>query len=661
MTDRVRRIYRQIQAVVISPQSFFVRNQTVERPVDIVAESCEKDLQRGIWIMKKISSYIWDYKFSYLGAIASLLIAVTLDMMGPRLMALVVDDVIVGGNIAELKYLLLGFLGVGIGRCVFQYVKEYTFDKNGIRISADMRRDLFRHVQGLSADFFDRTNTGELMARVKEDIDRIWDAIGYVGMLLIEVIYHTSIILISMYLLNWKLALLPTAAMVMCGTIALLMERKLGQVYEEISEENARLNTVAEENLAGVRTVKAFAREKHEIGKFLSHNKRYYELNMQQSRVFVRYYPFFSVVSKVLPILTILVGGGFVIKGQMTLGQMTAFVEYSTNIVWPMEMLGWLTNSFSAAVASNKKVRKIYEEKPTITENAEPVRIEQVAGKVCFDHVSFHKADMYEILHDISFTVEAGRTLGIMGATGAGKTSIVQLLQRMYDATEGAIYLDDVNIKELSLEQLRTSVSYVMQDVFLFSDTINDNIKLGKKERLDFKTVRRASVQAQASDFIERMEETYDTVIGERGVGLSGGQKQRISIARALAKRDPILVLDDSTSALDMETEQMIQQTLRELEGTTKIIIAHRISAVRHADEIIVLENGSIAERGTHEELLAKRGLYFETYESQYGDMDTAAILQQTINLLPETGNSKETVTEAEKQKGGETYGSQLI
>ncbi len=611
--------------------------------------------------MKKISSYIWDYKFSYLGAIASLLIAVTLDMMGPRLMALVVDDVIVGGNITELKYLLLGFLGVGIGRCVFQYVKEYTFDKNGIRISADMRRDLFRHVQGLSADFFDRTNTGELMARVKEDIDRIWDAIGYVGMLLIEVIYHTSIILISMYLLNWKLALLPTAAMVMCGTIALLMERKLGQVYEEISEENARLNTVAEENLAGVRTVKAFAREKHEIGKFLSHNKRYYELNMQQSRVFVRYYPFFSVVSKVLPILTILVGGGFVIKGQMTLGQMTAFVEYSTNIVWPMEMLGWLTNSFSAAVASNKKVRKIYEEKPTITENAEPVRIEQVAGKVCFDHVSFHKADMYEILHDISFTVEAGRTLGIMGATGAGKTSIVQLLQRMYDATEGAIYLDDVNIKELSLEQLRTSVNFVMQDVFLFSDTINDNIKLGKKERLDFKTVRRASVQAQASDFIERMEETYDTVIGERGVGLSGGQKQRISIARALAKRDPILVLDDSTSALDMETEQMIQQTLRELEGTTKIIIAHRISAVRHADEIIVLENGSIAERGTHEELLAKRGLYFETYESQYGDMDTAAILQQTINLLPETGNSKETVTEAEKQKGGETYGSQLI
>lgn len=575
--------------------------------------------------MKKISSYIWEYKIPYLIAIASLLAAVTLDMLSPRLTARVVDDVIVGGNIGELKYLLLGFLGIGLGRCVFQYVKEYTFDKNGAKISGDMRRDLFRHIQGLSADFFDRNNTGELMARVKEDIDRIWDAMGYVSMLLIEVIYHTSIILVCMYMLNWKLALIPTAAMLLCGSFAVIMERRLGQVYEEISEENAVLNTVAEENLAGVRTVKAFAREKFEIGKFLSHNKRYYDLNMEQSKVFVRYYPCFTVVTKVLPLLTILVGGKFVIDGEMTLGQMTAFVEYSNNIVWPMEMLGWLTNSFSAAVASNKKIKKIYEEKPSVVELTDPVRIEKVAGKVCFDHVSFHKADQYEILHDISFTVEAGRTLGIMGATGAGKTSIVQLLQRMYDVTDGAVYLDDVNIKELSLEQLRTSVSFVMQDVFLFSDTINDNIKLGKKEYIDFKTVRKASTQAQASGFIERMDEAYDTVIGERGVGLSGGQKQRISIARALSKRDPILVLDDSTSALDMETEQLIQQTLKTLENTTKIIIAHRISAVRHADEIIVLEGGSIAERGTHEELLAKRGLYYETYESQYGDMQEEA------------------------------------
>ncbi|MCH5251013.1 MAG: ABC transporter ATP-binding protein [Lachnospiraceae bacterium] len=569
--------------------------------------------------MKKLSSYIWEYRVPYLIAIISLIIAVTLDMLSPQLMAHVVDDVIVGGNISELKYLLLGFLGIGLGRCIFQYAKEYTFDVNGIKISGNMRRDLFRHIQSLSADFFDKTNTGELMARVKEDIDRIWDAMGYVSMLLIEVIYHTSIILVCMYMLNWKLALIPTAAMLLCGSIAVIMEHKLGHVYEEISEENATLNTVAEENLAGVRTVKAFAREKYEISKFLSHNKRYYDLNMEQSKVFVRYYPCFTVVTKVLPLLTILVGGKFVIDGEMTLGQLTAFVEYSNNIVWPMEMLGWLTNSFSAAVASGKKIKKIYEEKSSIVESDNAVQLEKVSGKICFDHVSFHKEDMYEILHDISFTVEAGRTLGIMGATGAGKTSIVQLLQRMYDATDGTIYLDDVDIKKLSLKQLRTSISYVMQDVFLFSDTINENIKLGKKDYIGYKTVRRASVQAQASEFIERMEDTYETVIGERGVGLSGGQKQRISIARALAKKDPVLVLDDSTSALDMETEHLIQQTLKTLENTTKIIIAHRISAVRNADEIIVLDNGAIAERGTHEELLAKRGLYYETYQSQYG------------------------------------------
>lgn len=601
--------------------------------------------------MKKLSSYIWEYKWSYLLALMSLFIAVTLDMLAPRLTAHVVDDVIVGGNIGELKYLLLGFLGIGLGRCIFQYIKEYTFDINGSRISGNMRRDLFRHVQSLSADFFDRTNTGELMARIKEDIDRIWDALGYVSMLLIEVAYHTVIILVCMYMLNWKLALIPTLAMILCGSIAVIMERKLGQVYEEISEENAALNTVAEENLAGVRTVKAFAREKYEIGKFLSHNQKYYDLNMEQSAVFVKYYPMFSVVTKVLPLLTILVGGKFVIDGEMTLGQMTAFVEYSTNIVWPMEMLGWLTNSFSSAVASNKKIKLIYREQPSVVEKAEPVRLDKVQGKICFDHVSFHKADLHEILHDISFTVEAGHTLGIMGTTGAGKTSIVQLLQRMYDATDGAIYLDDVDVKELSLEQLRTSVSYVMQDVFLFSETINENIKLGKKDYIDFKTVRKASTDAQASGFIERMEEQYDTVIGERGVGLSGGQKQRISIARALAKRDPILVLDDSTSALDMETEHLIQETLKTLEHTTKIIIAHRISAVRNADEIIVLENGAIAERGTHEELLAKGGLYYETYQSQYGSV---------MDTVPESGEMRSNDSMSQV-KGGVTDGSQFV
>ena len=555
--------------------------------------------------MKKLRTYIWEHKFAYIFAIASLIISVSLDMLSPQLTEHIIDDVILGGQMELLKYLLLGILGVGIGRCIFQYTKEFTFDVVGAHIACDMRKNIFNHIQSLSAEFFDRTGTGELMSRVKDDVDRVWDGLTYIGMLLIEVAIHTSIVLFCMYSLNAKLAVLPTIGMAIAALIAILMERKLGAVYEAISEENAVLNTVAEENLAGVRTVKAFAREKHEIAKFLSHNKKYYDLNMQQSKVFVKYYPYLSFITKLLPILVLLLGGYFTIQGEMTLGELSAFVVYSMNIVWPMEMLGWLTNGFSAAIASNQKLQKIYQVKPTITEIESPVILPAVKGKIEFDHVSFHKADMHEILHDISFTVQPGRTIGIMGATGAGKSSIIYLLQRLYDATDGTIRVDDVSVRDMSLTQLRSSISLVMQDVFLFSDTILENVKLGKKDVVDLQRANQASKDAQASNFIERMEKQYDTVIGERGVGLSGGQKQRITIARALAKKTPILVLDDSTSALDMETEQSIHETLLQLPDTTKIII---------------LENGSIAERGTHDTLLAKKGLYYETYMAQYGE-----------------------------------------
>ena len=571
--------------------------------------------------MKKLHTYIWEHKWGYLLAVSSLLIAVSLDLMSPQFTKHIVDDVIVGGDIPKLKWLLLGILGIGVGRCIFQYVKEYMFDYLGSTIASDMRKNLFRHIQSLSAEFFDRTGTGELMARVKEDVDKIWDGISFVSMLLIEVTVHTIIILFWMYRLDWRLALIPTLSMGVCGAIAIVMEKKLGAVYEAISEENAALNTVAEENLAGVRTVKAFAREKYEIGKFLSHNKRYYDLNMQQSKVFVKYDPYFSLVTKVLPLITVMSGGYFVIHGEMTLGSLSAFLEYSNNIVWPMEMLGWLTNSASSAIASNRKIRKIYQEKPAVTEKAQPVIKERIAGKIEFSDVSFHKADDYEILKDVNFTVMPGKTVGIMGATGAGKSSIVYLLQRLYDVTGGSVKVDDTDVRDLSLKQLRSSISVVMQDVFLFSDSISENVKLGKRDSIDPETVRKAAADARANSFIERMDQKYDTVIGERGVGLSGGQKQRISIARALAKKNPILVLDDSTSALDMETEHLIQETLETLKDTTKIIIAHRISAVKKADEIIVLDAGQVKERGTHESLIAQKGLYYETYLAQYGDI----------------------------------------
>ena len=570
--------------------------------------------------MKQIRKYLWKHKWAYLVAMLSMIIAVSLDMLAPLVTRKVVDDVIIGGKMEVLKYCLLAFLGIGIGRCIFQYSKEYLFDITGSKVAVEIRRDVFNHVQGLSADFFDRTGTGELMARVKDDVDRIWDAASYVSMLLIEVALHTGIVLFCMYRLNWRLAIIPTVAMIVCACIALVMERKLGSIYEEISEENAALNTVAEENLAGVRTVKAFAREKYEIGKFLKHNNRYYELNMKQSKVFVRYYPYFGVITKILPLLTVLIGGYEVIYQGLSLGTLSAFVEYSNNIVWPMEMLGWLTNSISSAAASSKKLQKLCKEQPTVTEPEQPRVLEHISGKISFEDVSFHKADGHEILKHISFEAKPGQTVGIMGETGSGKSSLIYLLQRMYDVTGGCVKIDDVDVKEMSLQQLRSSISLVQQDVFLFSDTISENEKLGKHETVDYEMIKKASRDAQACEFIERMEEQYETVIGERGVGLSGGQKQRISIARALAKQAPILILDDATSALDTETERAIEQTLEQMAQMTRLIITHRISAVRNADLILVLEDGEIKERGTHAQLMEQQGLYYRTYQIQYGE-----------------------------------------
>lgn len=576
--------------------------------------------------MKKIRTYLWEHKLAFGLAILAMIISISLDMLSPKLTQSMIDDVLLGGHMDLLTPLLLAYAGVGVGRFIFQYVKEYTFDLTGSKIAAQIRRAVFCHVQSLSTEFFDRTGTGELMSRIKDDVDHIWDGLTYVGMLMIEVIIHTSIVLFCMYSLNWKLAILPTIGMAASAAIAIYMEHRLDSVYESISEENATLNTVAEENLAGVRTVKAFAREKYEIGKFLSHNQRYYELNMEQSNIFVKYHPYISLISKILPISVLLFGGVQVMQGKFTLGELSAFFAYSNNIVWPMEMLGWLTNSLSYAVASNRRIQKLYGEKPAVKDPETPVVLPSVKGQITFEHVSFHKADQHEILHDISFTVKPGKTVGIMGTTGAGKSSLIYLLQRLYDVTDGAIYLDGVNIKELSLHQLRGAMSFVMQDVFLFSDTILENVKLGKKDTLTLSSIKETSRRAQASSFIEKMESQYDTVIGERGIGLSGGQKQRITIARALARKAPVLVLDDSTSALDMETEQCIHDTLRELKDVTKIIIGHRISAVCHADEILILENGQIVERGTHDELLAKKGHYYQTFVAQYGVPESEVI-----------------------------------
>ncbi len=569
--------------------------------------------------MKKLSSYILHYWYAYLFAIVCLLLQVGLDMLAPQVTKSVIDDVIVGGKTELLMGLLFTLLGIGLGRAFFQYTKEFLFDISSMRIACDMRRNLFHHIETLSMRYFDRNNTGELMARVKDDVDKVWNGVGMIAMLIIEGSVHVIVVLYCMLTISPKLTFIPLAVMPIVGYIAVKMEKRLGEVYDEISEQNAELNTVAQENLAGVRTVKAFARENYEIEKFKKHNQKYYNLNMQQARTLAKYDPNISFLAKVQLVLIIIVGGILVTQGEISIGQLGAFSEYANNIIWPMEILGWLSNDLASALASNKKINRILAEQPEIKDSENLEVLEKLNGNLEFQNVNF-SLDGTEILKEVSFCLEQGKTIGIMGVTGSGKTSIVNLIERFYDISDGKILLDGIDIRQLPLETVRQSIAVVMQDVFLFSDTIRENVRLGQRATMSEETVREAVRSASAQGFIEKMTNQYETVIGERGVGLSGGQKQRISIARALAKKAPILILDDSTSALDMETEYEIQQELAALKNTTKVIIAHRISAVKYADEIIILEHGQVVERGTHQSLMEKKGFYYSTYEAQYGD-----------------------------------------
>ena len=617
--------------------------------------------------------YFKRYSFLYLIALLAMTAGTMLDQAAPLIVQHIIDDVLIAKKMEVLNFLLLSILGIGVGRCIFQYTKEYACDYAGSKIASEVRINLFQKIQSLSANFFDGINSGELMSRVKDDVDRIWDIAAFMGILMAEVFIRTVTTIIFMVRINWQLALIPIVGMIGSGVIAIMMEKQLDDLYGAVMQEGSEMNNTAAENLAGVRTVKAFAREGFEIAKFHKHNQKFYELNIDLSRVFVKYNPMIQTITRLLSVISLLLGGLIVMKGnplqggaKMSVGELIAFTQYVGGMIWPMEMLGWLTNGFSSAKASVKRLNKIYAELPDITENSELAKNTQgddaeladamfsqfdIAGDISFEHVTYSpvvecsrsecientaesdnnvvsirssdysttgKTETRKILDDVSFDIKAGQTLGIMGSTGSGKTTIINLLKRMYDVTDGSIKLDGIDIRELPLPTLRRAISCVMQDIFLFSDTIDGNIRLGARESITTAEVRSALNQSHASEFVDKMEEKENTVIGERGVGLSGGQKQRITIARALARKTPVLVLDDSTSALDTETEQEIQGVLAELSGMTKIIIAHRISAVRKADKIIVLDKGRVAECGTHEELLALGGLYKETYDSQY-------------------------------------------
>lgn len=568
--------------------------------------------------MKRLLKLIAKRWVTYTLGFVALVSAIVLDMYNPYYFGEIIDRVIMNGELAYMRTALLALAVITFGRAVLGYAKEYMFDISSSKVIVDLRKKLFDHIQRLSFTFFDKNNTGELMSRIKEDTDNIMHAICYGIMLTLEQIIYFVVAAVILFIINWKLALISLLTMPLIEYVVIKLERQVGMQYEKISDQRAALNTTAQENIAGVRVVKAFGREKHEILKFLRQNEENYKINYDLVKSFAKYNPMVEFLSNLVLVFVITAGGYLVIGEEMSLGTLVAFSNYIWMLIWPLRMMGWLSSVVAQCVASVKKIDKLFEEEPDIKNCPEPKMPEKICGHVEFRDVCFDYEGV-SVLKDINIDAKPGATIAIMGMTGAGKSTLINLIGRYYDCTSGSVFFDGIGVKEMDLAELRRNVSVVMQDTFLFSDTIEANIKFGAGEVSD-EVFMAACRDAMVEEFVSQMPEGYRTVIGERGIGLSGGQKQRISIARALVRDAKVLIMDDSTSALDMETEHAIQRAMDRRKGFTCFIIAHRVSAVKNADEILYFEDGRIVERGTHEELLRLRGRYYETYREQYRD-----------------------------------------
>lgn len=572
--------------------------------------------------MKRIFKYVWHYKTLVLIPSIAMTLAILLDMFNPYLQKIITDKVFLGGNQNLLWPILWGFIGITAGRAILGYAKEYIFDVLSAKISIDLKKDLFDHIQSLPFSYFNNMNTGELMSRIGEDVDNVWRSISFGVRLFIENMVYFITASIILFFLDWRLTLICLIAMPPIAYLALKFEKKIGESYSKLSDQGVILNTAAQENIAGVRLVKAFAREKYEIMKFLKLNQENFNLSMEQNKIMATYFPPIEFLTNLSILLLVVLGGVFVMGNTMSIGTLVAFSGYIWMLVWPMRMLGWITNIIAQANASAEKIMNIMDIEPEIKNSSNPINLSKIKGDIEFKNVSFKYKDEY-VLRDINMKIEAGSTIALMGTTGSGKSSIINLIGRYYDATDGAVFVDGHNVKDINLKDLRSKMAVVPQDTFLFSASIEENIYFGKEDS-NLEEIREACKLACADDFIEELEEKYNTVIGERGIGLSGGQKQRLSIARALIRESSILILDDATSALDMETEYKLLKNLNERhKNATTFIIAHRISAVKNADQIIYIENGRVVERGTHEELLELKGNYYRIYREQFKDFDT--------------------------------------
>ncbi|MDO4739329.1 MAG: ABC transporter ATP-binding protein [Eubacteriales bacterium] len=568
-------------------------------------------------ILKRIAGLCARYKRVIFAGLLLQTVVIATRMILPFLTKSVVNDVITDGHIELLGKLCAGILALVIIRALCTYVRSVTFEKVSQDVAYDMRVGLYKHLQEMPYEFYDKNRVGEIMSRMTGDLEGVRNLIAGGVITAYDNLFNFIGALIFMSVMCWQMTVLMLIFAPLSALIAWQFRKRVRPVFRAIREQNAVLNTRAQENLAGVRVVKAFAREDYESERFDVDNKEVLNKNLEATWVWSRYVPLMELLSGMCTPVALIGAAVLASLDMMDVGTFVGVTGYIWMISSPMNMLSNIINQVTNATTSAEKLFYYIDLGASIKE-PENAKSPEFKGHVVFDHVTFSYGGV-TVLKDVSFEAKPGQTIAVMGATGSGKSTLVNLMGRFYDVKKGsgAILVDGVDVREHKLHALRREIGYVPQETFLFSDTLEDNIRFGRPDASHEQVVRAARV-AQAEEFIEHMPAKYETIVGERGMGLSGGQKQRVAIARAVLTDPAILVMDDSTSAVDMETEYEIQQQLGEvLHGRTTFIIAHRISSVKNADCILVLDKGEIVERGTHKELLARQGVYWRMVQDQ--------------------------------------------
>ena len=575
-------------------------------------------------IIKRLAGMMKPYRKRVALALFLQLLVILSRLLAPFITRDIVNDVIPSGNLSLLLPLCAGLLALVLVRAGSTYARSVMLERVSQNVTYDLRTGLYEHLQELPYVFYDTHRIGEIMSRMTGDIEGVRNLIAGGIITVFDNALNFIGALIFLTFMSWQLMLSLLIFAPLIAVTAWQFNKRIRPAFRNIREQNATLNTRTQENVSGVRVVKAFTREDYESRQFSKDNLKLLDLNLEATRIWSIFVPLMELMSSLCTPIMLLVGGVLLVNGQMDIGTLVAVNGYVWLIINPMRALSGIINMVAQAVTSAEKLFYYQDFGSAIREKDDARAPAKFEGRVEFDHVTFSYGGA-DILTDITFEAKPGQTIAVMGATGSGKSTLVSLIGRFYDVKSGAVRVDGVDVRDQKLKPLRSHLGYVMQETFLFSDTLTDNIRFGRPDA-DQARVERAARVAQAEEFIEHMPHGYDTVVGERGLGLSGGQKQRVAIARAVLVDPSILIMDDSTSAVDMETEYLIQQELKEvLKNRTTFIIAHRISSVKNADQILVLDGGRIAERGTHQQLLDMKGIYYRMVQDQYRDFDRFA------------------------------------